>query len=107
VTKVIFVGGPPCEFCRAVIECFPTLWRDSTLVKGRAYTVVWTMKCFFPLNTNLSTIAYRLAEIDYPTDSGWKHCSCEFREVDGDAEAWQRILQANRPKIRERELEPA
>jgi hypothetical protein len=108
VTKVIFVGGPPCEFCRAVIEYYPSMWRPSALVKGRAYTVTHTKRCFFPLDLSLSTTAYRLAEITYPaSDTEWQHCSCEFREIEGEADAWQRIVEESRPRTRELELEPA
>lgn len=98
--KVIYVGGT-CDFCEYLVANYPPFVLDETvLVKGRHYTVVerWPYT-FGPV----SGFGVRVAE--YPLPENWGHCSCGFREIDGDAAAWNRIMKKNRPKTKE--LEPA
>lgn len=103
--KVIFVGGE-CAFCQGFAEHYPESSASNVndrLVTGRAYHVVEILeaRCWWP--PFLSGRGYRLAEITLPPN--WGHCSCAFREVEGDADAWHRLLEENRPKTKE--LEPA
>ena len=97
--KVIYIGGT-CEFCEHLMVVHPTCWQDTSyLVKGRAYTVSekWPVEIDYHKGFGI-----RLME--HPLPPGWGYCSCQFREIDGDDDAWQKIMEKNRPKTKE--LEP-
>lgn len=98
--KVVYVGGDPCPFCQAVMADSTYLWRPTTLVIGRVYTVASAKKYTCPLNPTLTTIAYRLARHEY-LGGDWKHCSCEFREIEGDAEEWRKIFANHKHRVKE------
>ena len=93
--KVIFVGGR-CKFCSS----FPdTEQHRDSLTLQRAYTVVVHQKISTPWG---SGVGYLLAEVSITP--GWYWCSCAFREVKGEKQAWSRIMEENRPVTKE--LEP-
>ena len=93
--KVIYVGGQ-CKFCSS----FPrTNHHRDNLVEQRAYTVTHQQKIATPWGRG---VGYLLAEV--AIKEGWYWCSCAFREVKGDDEAWQRLMEKNTPKVKE--LEP-
>jgi hypothetical protein len=96
--KVLYLETT-CEFCEYIFEHHPDQSsRKSELVSGRAYTVSKTTRMDMG---GLVGYGVKLVEYDHPL--GWYHCSCNFREIDGDADAWSRIVHASRPK----ELQPA
>ncbi len=100
--KVIYVGGPHCDFCAGVMEHSPSEdFEDTHLDKGRCYTVIEQIKYDAPWGKG---VGYRLAEIRIREH--WVHCSCGFRPIDGDAEEWRRMIRKHRPKTETRELEP-
>lgn len=97
--KVIYVGGT-CDFCEYVFANYSNCQYTADLVKGRAYTIV--MKWEVEVDGHVGW-GVRLAEIYLPPN--WGHCSCQFREIDGDRESFYRMMRENRPKTKE--LEPA
>jgi hypothetical protein len=99
--KVVYVGGT-CPFCEGFINNpeYLHISDESPLTQGRHYTVVQQFEVTMPW---ASGVGYRLAEYELP--DGWGHCSCGFREIDGDKEAFHKMMRENRPKTRE--LEPA
>jgi hypothetical protein len=101
--KVIYVGGS-CDFCEGFRERYPANHNsdETHLTKGRHYTVIEQWMVQAPWATG---VGYRLAEYTLPPN--WGHCSCGFREIEGDAEAWRRLVRENHPKIKDKELEPA
>jgi hypothetical protein len=95
--KVIYVGGK-CPFC----EGFPeTSIHEDRLTVNRAYVVTEQHRIIAPWGEG---IGYLLAGVTIT--EGWYWCSCAFREVKGDSEAWERILERAKPKP-EKILEPA
>lgn len=100
--KVVFVGGAPCEFCGSIQNDFPDQFDttpESDLVEGRVYTVIkqWHL-C---LENGIKGTGYRLAE--YQLEENWGHCSCQFRDVEGDAGEWRKLLREHKhkPKVLE------
>ena len=94
--KVVYVGGQ-CPFC----EGFPdSAVHADHLTVGRHYTVVRQDKIIAPWAEG---VGYLLGEVNITP--GWYWCSCAFREVKGDKESWQRIMEQSKPKTKE--LEPA
>lgn len=99
--KVIFVGGT-CAFCECVRKNYPERWDDVTeLVVGRAYTV----RDVDRVRLKEGHVGYGVRVWEYEHPKLWMHCSCQFREIDGHADAWRRVMHENRPKTKE--LEPA
>lgn len=90
--KVVAVERPPCDVC--VTDGFR---QDERVVRGRVYTVLSIHR----LGGHGSL--FEIAELPLPPCTLF--CSCGFSEIDGDMEAWQRVMQKNRPKTKE--LEPA
>ena len=97
--KAVYVGGT-CDLCEYIIQKYPEICRPYTeLVEGRVYTIVlWE-----PVELDgHSGFKARTAEVLLP--EGWGHCGCGFREIEGDEDAWKRMMHEHRPK---KVLEPA
>jgi hypothetical protein len=95
--KVVFVGGT-CPFCECVRQNYPNSWDDVTeLMKGRAYTVRETDHIDLP--EGFTGCGIRVWEYEHP--KRWYHCSCQFREIDGDEDAWNQMMHQHRPKTKE------
>lgn len=95
--KVIYVGGE-CKFC--CDHPNSDQWPDL-LTEGRAYTVTVQRPMQSP--SGFKGCGYLLAEVRIDDSRYW--CSCSFREIDGDQDSWERIVEKSRPKTKE--LEPA
>jgi hypothetical protein len=100
--KLVFVGGT-CHFCEYIRDNYPQAWvpemDDNFLVRGRTYTLETKFKVTLD---GIVGYGIRLRELTLPANHG--HCSCMFREIEGDDDAWRRIMEENRPKTKE--LEP-
>lgn len=102
-TKVVFKRGT-CAACEHIRDNYPAEWDDDApLVNGRVYTV----KCVnsFTIADKGELVVTGVFIHEYTHPKGWMHCSCQFREIDGDADAWHRIVEKSRPKTKE--LQPA
>lgn len=84
--KAVYVGGE-CEFCRDFPDNDPS---EPELVAGRAYEIVHQEKMTSP-NKGIHGVGYRVAGVSLPAH--WYHCSCSFREIDGDPDAWRETFQ--------------
>lgn len=103
--KVVYVGGT-CDFCEGFRKWFnhkELEVSETPLVEGRVYTVSheFHVECWWePYRGS----GYQLVEAP-PSHPDYGFCSCQFRDVEGDAEEWERIVQRHKPKTKE--LEPA
>ena len=96
--KAVYVGGT-CEFCEYIYENYDSCFRDeSCLVKGRVYTII---DRFFVNEGTVQGYGVRVAEYTLPP--GWGHCSCGFREIDGDDAEWRGMLKKDKSKTKELE----
>lgn len=99
--KAIFVGGT-CQFCETVKIRYPNNWEDTEgLIKGRAYTIVKMERFVLPPPDPI--VGYGVQTLEGPMLLGMPmyHCSCMFREIDGDKDSWEGIVRKSRPKTPE------
>jgi hypothetical protein len=101
--KVVYVVGT-CDFCEHLLANYSNSYINVEweLTKGRIYTLEkeWSITV-----DGKKGVGYRLVEFFLP--EGWGHCSCQFRDVEGDGESWRLLIAKHKSKPRVKELEPA
>lgn len=91
--RVIFLGGT-CKFCDYIIANYPQISESVTdLVRGRCY-VVREMRRY----RVHGLVGYGVTVVDSPLPPQWESCSCQFREIGGDADEWREILRKHKHK---------
>ena len=99
--KAIYIDGT-CEFCEYIMTYHPQCWVNgySNYVKGRCYTIVCRKRYSIS-----GIVGYGVKTAENPLPESIYSCSCQFREIDGDKDAFEKMMLKNRPKTKE--LEPA
>lgn len=95
--KVVCVSVSGCPVCHDyyALTGQPHGLRDEELLTtGRYYTV--SQEHSYGRVGEPQGVCYSLWEIPLP--EGFGFCSCGFRPVEGDSEAWKRLLRENLPK---------
>jgi hypothetical protein len=98
VRKLVYIPTG-CDFCTEIYQLPDQQNNTDMLVKGRVYTEVGRIQGVSPRGTKGEGVM--VAEHPLPPNCAW--CSCNFRDVDGDAEEWQKLVRENKhkPKVLE------